>query len=88
MPLGEGPILILEQVGRQHSGTYQCKAENGVREAAYADVNLKVLCKFSFRIHYVNLDHMTKILKTSGHNTEKNLKLSVNFLEGTTTNYI
>ncbi|CAG9807795.1 unnamed protein product [Chironomus riparius] len=43
MPLGEGPVLILEQVGRQHSGTYQCKAENGVREAAYADVNLKVL---------------------------------------------
>jgi len=48
MPLGEGPVLILEQVGRQHSGTYQCKAENSVREAAYADVNLKVLCKFPF----------------------------------------
>ena len=51
MPLGEGPVLILEQVGRQHSGTYQCKAENGVREAAYADVNLKVLCKFLFALH-------------------------------------
>jgi hypothetical protein len=47
MPLGEGPILILENVGRQHSGTYQCRADNSVREAAYADVNLKVLCKYS-----------------------------------------
>ncbi|KAG5671483.1 hypothetical protein PVAND_001677 [Polypedilum vanderplanki] len=43
MPLSEGSIFVLEHVGRQHSGAYQCKAENGVREAAYADVNLKVL---------------------------------------------
>ena len=46
MTLGEGPILQLEKVGRQHSGVYQCKAENGVRESAFADVTLKVLCKF------------------------------------------
>lgn len=54
IPLGEGPILLLEQVGRQHSGTYQCKAENGVRESVYADVNLKVLCEFfSFSLHTI-----------------------------------
>lgn len=46
MPLGEGASLTLEQVGRQHAGTYQCKAENGVRDSAIAEVNLKVLCKF------------------------------------------
>lgn len=52
IPLGEGPILSLEQVGRQHSGTYQCKAENGVRESVFADVNLKVLCEFLFIANY------------------------------------
>lgn len=45
MPLGEGSLLTLEQVGRQHAGLYQCKAENGVKEAVVAEVNLKVLCE-------------------------------------------
>lgn len=49
MPLGEGALLTLEQVGRQHAGTYQCKAENGVREAVSTEVNLKVLCKFPIK---------------------------------------
>ncbi|CRK89241.1 CLUMA_CG003000, isoform A [Clunio marinus] len=43
MPLGEGALLTLEQVGRQHAGTYQCKAENGVRDAVYGEIILKVL---------------------------------------------
>jgi hypothetical protein len=47
MPLGEGSMLALEQVGRQHAGVYLCKAENGVRDAVYSEVNLKVLCKSS-----------------------------------------
>lgn len=50
MPLGEGALLTLENVGRQHSGAYQCKAENGVRESAMAEVNLKVLCKFFMKL--------------------------------------
>lgn len=45
MPLSEGALLTLEHIGRQHAGTYQCRAENGVRDAVYAEVNLKVLCK-------------------------------------------
>lgn len=45
MPLGEGSLFTLEHVGRQHAGAYQCKAENGVRDAVYAEVNLKVLCE-------------------------------------------
>lgn len=45
MPLSEGALLTLEHVGRQHAGVYQCKAENGVRDAVHAEVNLKVLCK-------------------------------------------
>lgn len=48
MPLSEGALLTLEHVGRQHAGTYQCKAENGVRNPVYAEVNLKVLCKLKF----------------------------------------
>lgn len=48
MPLSDGALLTLEHVGRQHAGTYQCKAENGVRDAVYAEVNLKVLCKLLF----------------------------------------
>lgn len=46
MPLSDGALLTLEHVGRQHAGTYQCKAENGVRTPVYAEVTLKVLCKF------------------------------------------
>lgn len=46
MPLGEGSLLTLEQVGRQHGGTYQCKAENGVRESVFAEVSLRVLCEW------------------------------------------
>jgi hypothetical protein len=44
MPLGDGSMLTLERVGRQHSGIYQCEAENGVkREPAVAEIILKVL---------------------------------------------
>lgn len=43
MPLGDGNMLTLERVGRQHSGIYQCEAENGVRESAIAEIILKVL---------------------------------------------
>lgn len=53
MPLSEGALLTLEHVGRQHAGTYQCKAENGVRNPVYAEVTLKVLCKsklFNFKL--------------------------------------
>lgn len=49
-PLSEGALLTLEHVGRQHAGVYLCKAENGVREAVHAEVNLKVLCKPLVRI--------------------------------------
>lgn len=53
MPLSEGASLTLEHVGRQHAGTYQCKAENGVRDAVYAEVNLKVLCEFAhLKLHF------------------------------------
>lgn len=50
MPLGEGSLFTLEHVGRQHSGAYQCKAENGVRDAVFAEVNLKVLCEL--KLHF------------------------------------
>lgn len=55
MPLSEGAMLTLEHVGRQHAGSYQCKAENGVREAVYAEVNLKVLCKHCLNFAFVSV---------------------------------
>ncbi|CAO1437052.1 unnamed protein product [Diamesa hyperborea] len=41
--LGEGSILTLERVDRNHAGTYQCNADNGVRDAVQVDMVLKVL---------------------------------------------
>jgi hypothetical protein len=46
--LGEGPILTLEKVDRQHAGVYECVAENHVGEAVSIDMRLDVLCKFQF----------------------------------------
>lgn len=46
MPLGDGSILTLEKVDRQHSGVYQCEAKNGVRQPAMAEIVLKVLSNF------------------------------------------
>lgn len=46
MLLGDGNMLTLEKVGRQHSGSYICEAENGVREPAVAEIILKVLSNY------------------------------------------
>jgi hypothetical protein len=46
--LGEGPVLTLEKVDRQHAGVYECVAENHVGEAVSIDMRLDVLCKFQF----------------------------------------
>lgn len=43
--IAEGPTVTLERVERIHSGTYQCIAENGVREPVSANMQLTVLCK-------------------------------------------
>lgn len=43
--MGEGSILTLERVDRNHAGTYQCNADNGVRDAVQVDMVLKVLCE-------------------------------------------
>lgn len=44
--LGEGPILTLDKVDRQHAGVYQCVAENHVGEPVSIDMRLDVLCEF------------------------------------------
>lgn len=44
--LSESSTLVLERVDRSHAGTYQCMADNGVREPVYADIDLTVLCEF------------------------------------------
>lgn len=46
--LGEGPILTLEKVDRQHAGVYQCVAENHVGEPVSIDMRVDVLCEFPF----------------------------------------
>ena len=40
-----GLTLRMSNVGRHHSGEYECVAENGVGLAARARVNLNVLCE-------------------------------------------
>ena len=52
LPTGEkekvGPSLILHNVTRLDSGTYICKATNGVERAVQAKIQLEVICKFFF----------------------------------------
>lgn len=47
--LSEGPTLTLERVDRNHAGMYQCMADNSVREPAYADLELTVLCEYFYQ---------------------------------------
>lgn len=46
--LAESSTFTLEKVDRSFAGTYQCMADNGVREAVYADIELTVLCKLKY----------------------------------------
>ena len=43
-PLGQGPELVLTDIGRLHSGDYICRADNGVGNGAVREtVKLDVL---------------------------------------------
>ena len=39
--------MIIQDVSRHHSGIYICTADNEVGSPARAEIDLKVLCKFS-----------------------------------------
>ncbi|XP_058835816.1 limbic system-associated membrane protein-like [Topomyia yanbarensis] len=41
--LSESTTLVMERVDRHHAGIYQCTADNGVREAVNADIEVTVL---------------------------------------------
>ncbi|KAL9702227.1 hypothetical protein quinque_005745 [Culex quinquefasciatus] len=41
--LSESTTMVLERVDRHHAGIYQCTADNGVREAVHADIEVTVL---------------------------------------------
>ena len=43
----EGNSVIIQDVSRHHSGIYICTADNEVGRPAKAEIDLKVLCKFS-----------------------------------------
>ena len=43
----EGNSVIIQDVSRHHSGIYVCTADNQVGSPASAEIDLKVLCKFS-----------------------------------------
>ena len=41
-----GYMLKINHVDRQHAGTYQCFADNGIGQAVTAEVQLHVLCTY------------------------------------------
>lgn len=43
--LSDSSTLILENVDRHHAGTYQCSADNGVKDRVSMDIQLTILCK-------------------------------------------
>ena len=51
LPSGEttanGKSVVIQDVSRHHSGIYVCTADNQVGSPASAEIDLKVLCKFS-----------------------------------------
>ena len=51
LPSGEttanGRSVVIQDVSRHHSGIYVCTADNQVGSPARAEIDLKVLCKFS-----------------------------------------
>lgn len=59
--LGEGPVLTLEKVDRQHAGIYECVAENHVGEAVSIDMRLDVLCKLCVLFYSYALFNFIKI---------------------------
>lgn len=61
--MSDSPTLTLERVDRNHAGTYQCLADNGVRDAVHVDIELTVLCKYNLMRHKIK-----DILKLSCRN--------------------
>lgn len=78
--LGEGPVLTLEKVDRQHAGVYQCLAENHVGDPVSIDMRLDVLCKFQyhFSVQVDNLFKLRILHLTIGDHTVSN-KININF---------
>ena len=48
----DGNSVVIQEVSRHHSGIYICSADNEVGNPARAEIDLKVLCKFSYRSTY------------------------------------
>ena len=46
-----GPSIVIQDVNRHHSGFYMCTADNNVGQPATAEIDLKVLCKFSLPVY-------------------------------------
>ena len=44
----DGNSVVIQEVSRHHSGIYICSADNEVGNPARAEIDLKVLCKFSY----------------------------------------